>query len=254
MKIVILGTGNVASQLGAAFKEAKHSILQVYGRNARDAKELAKNLDSGFTTNLKEIDVYGEIYIIAVSDAAIAGVLKGLKLNKQLIAHTSGSISLNVFGNNFLNYGVFYPLQTISKNIPVNFRTTPICIESNIKSSEIMLMQLAKSISNEIHVVNTEQRSILHLAAVFANNFTNHLFNISSTILSENDLSFDLLKPLIFETANKLKDQSPAQIQTGPAIRGDKKTISRHLKMLKKYPGYKKIYNDITKSIQQIKK
>ena len=254
MKIVIIGTGNVATQLGIAFRRAKHNILQVYGRRLAEAKFLGEKLNADHTTKLKEINQQADIYIVAVTDAAIEKVLKNLVLQKQIAAHTSGSISINVFGNKFLNHGVFYPLQTISKNTSVNFRTTPICIESNNSNSQMKLKQLAKSISDEIYPVNSKQRSMLHLAAVFVNNFTNYLFHVGSTILSENNLSFDLLKPLIFQTANKLKNHNPDQIQTGPAMRGDKKTINRHLKMLKKYPGYKKIYKDITNNIRQIKK
>ncbi|MEP7170888.1 MAG: DUF2520 domain-containing protein [Bacteroidota bacterium] len=254
MKIVILGTGNVATQLGIAFRKAKHQIIQVYGRNTSHAKALAEKLNADFTTDLKEINQQAEIYILAVTDSSSQSILKELKLKKQLVVHTSGSVSIKVFGNKFLNSGVFYPVQTISKTIPLNFRTSPICIESNNDSSELKLIQLAKSISNEIYQINSEQRRALHLAAVFVNNFTNHLFHIGSTILSEKNLAFDLLKPLINQTVNNLKIKTPAEAQTGPAKRSDKEIINRQLKMLEKYPAYKKIYKDITESIEKTKK
>ncbi|MEO5570013.1 MAG: DUF2520 domain-containing protein [Bacteroidia bacterium] len=254
MKIVIIGTGNVAEQMGIAFLKAKYEIIQVVGRNTIHSKALAEKLQTDFTTNLQKINREGEIYIVAVTDAAITKILKELNLKEQLVVHTSGSVSITVFGKKFLNHGVFYPVQTISKNSSVNFRTAPICIEANNNSSQKKLVQLAKSISNEIVLINSEQRSVLHLAAVFVNNFTNHLFTVGEHILKKNNLSYNLLKPLINETINKVENQNPSEVQTGPAVRGDNLIIERHLKMLKKYPAYKKIYKDITESIQQIKK
>jgi predicted short-subunit dehydrogenase-like oxidoreductase (DUF2520 family) len=254
IKIVILGTGNVATQLGIAFQKAKHQIIQVYGRNAGHAKTLAKKLNTAFTSDLKKINLHADIYIIAVTDSSIETILKELNLTKQLVVHTSGSISMNVFKKKFLSHGVFYPVQTISKNIPVNFEKTVICIEANNKISQLQLFKLAQSISHHFALVNSAQRKVLHLAAVFVNNFTNHLFYIGDDILTKNDLSIELVIPLINQTVNNLKDRAPSEVQTGPAVRKDKETIERHLKMLEKYPSYKKIYKDITDSIQQAKK
>ncbi|HKR06684.1 MAG TPA: Rossmann-like and DUF2520 domain-containing protein [Bacteroidia bacterium] len=251
MKIVIIGTGNVATQLGIAFREAKHEIMQVYGRNKAHAKTLAKKLNTAFISDLKKINLQADIYLVAVSDSSIEAILKGLKLTKQLVAHTSGSISMNVFKKRFLNHGVFYPVQTISKNMPVDFKTTVICIEANNGPSQIKLHRLAQSISKETRLINSAQRRWLHLAAVFVNNFTNHLFHIGDDILTKNGLWPELLMPLINQTVNNLKDKTPSEVQTGPAVRRDKNTIDRHLKMLEKYPAYKKIYKDITQSIQQ---
>lgn len=254
MKIVILGTGNVAIQLGFAFQKAGHHILQVYGRNIIAAVSLAKKMNAGFAINLKEIDKSANIYLVTVSDSSIQKVLQELPLKRQLIAHTSGSVPMSAFGKRFLNQGVFYPLQSISKNIKTNFKSTPICIEAGNEESQKKLMQLAGSISNEVYVINSEKRLFLHLAAVFVNNFTNHLFAIAENILLQNDLPFDLLKPLISQTAAKIKNQNPADMQTGPAARNDKKIIGTHLNMLKKYPYYRNIYRDITESIQKLRK
>jgi predicted short-subunit dehydrogenase-like oxidoreductase (DUF2520 family) len=226
----------------------------VYGRNRSHAKALSEKLKTDFTTDIKKISAGADVYLIAMTDSSIETFSKKLVLKKELIAHTSGSVSMEVFKKNFLNYGVFYPLQTITKNSAVNFRSTPICIEATNIDAQQKLMKLAQSLSDTVFVINSEERKIMHLAAVFVSNFTNHLFHIGETILKDNNLSFNLLKPLIAETINKLKNQTPAESQTGPAARNDKVIIERQLKMLKKYPAFKNIYKDITESIQQIKK
>ena len=254
MKIVIIGTGNVATQLGLAFSKAKHQVVQVYGRNSSHAKALSKKLKTVFTTDLKKINPQADVYIIAVTDAAIEKILKELPLTNQLFAHTSGSVPISVFKKRFVNYGSFYPVQTISKDIPVNFKTTVLCIEANNNAAQIQLFKLAQSIGKQFALINSAQRRVLHLAAVFANNFTNHLFHISDNILTKNGLFIELLIPLINQTVSNLKDKFPSEVQTGPAVRRDKETIDRHLKMLSKYPAYKKIYKDMTESIQKSKK
>jgi predicted short-subunit dehydrogenase-like oxidoreductase (DUF2520 family) len=254
MKIVIIGTGNVATQLGLAFRKAKHQIIQVYGRNSSHVKTLSKKLNTVFTSDLKKINPRADVYIIAVTDASIEEIVKDLPLKNQLIVHTSGSVPISVFKKKFVNYGSFYPAQTISKDIPVNFKTTVICIEAGNRASQIQLFKLAQSIGKQFALINSEQRRVLHLAAVFANNFTNHLFHISDDILTKNGLFIEMLIPLINQTVANLKDKIPSEVQTGPAVRRDKETIDLHLKMLEKYPAYKKIYKDITESIQKSKK
>lgn len=253
MKIVILGTGNVASQLANALKIAGHDLLQVYGRNKEAAYKLSKQHNTTFTDDLKKINTKADIYIIAVADAAIPTIVKKLALKNQVIVHTSGSISLDVFKNNYTNCGVLYPVQTISKNGKTNFRTTPFGIEaSNTKSLKVLEM-IAKSLSANVFHINSDQRKTLHLAAVFANNFTNHLLTIAEKILSNKNLPFDLLKALIEETVKKIRTHSPASVQTGPAERKDSVTLEKHLKMLEKNPLYKKIYIAISESIQESK-
>jgi predicted short-subunit dehydrogenase-like oxidoreductase (DUF2520 family) len=250
MKIVIIGTGNVATQLGIAFKTAGHTIVQVFGRDIDQARLLSKKLNSGFTIDLGEINLNANFYLIAVSDSSIENVIQKIKLKNQIIVHTSGSVPMNVFKNKFLNYGIFYPLQTILKQKKTDFNITPVCIESNNKNTLAKLTALAKSITNTIYQVTSEQRAVIHLSAVFVNNFTNHLFSIAEIILVDNKISFEILKPLIEQTVSNIKDKSPMAVQTGPAMRGDEKIISMHLNMLKKYPEYKKIYKELTQSIQ----
>lgn len=249
MKIVIIGTGNVATQLGKVFKKAGHTIVQVYSRSTTGGIALADKLHTEVIFDIHFIDAKADVYIIAVSDSAIGSILRELPLKKQLVVHTSGSVSIKVFEKKFLNYGVLYPLQTISQNSNTNFKSTPVCIEAGNEASKKKLVQLARSISNEVHTINSEQRLFLHLAAVFVNNFTNHLFTIAENILSKKKLPFDLLKPLINETVRKIMNNHPWDVQTGPAMRNDVSSISKHLKMLEKFPEYKVIYGHITRNI-----
>ncbi|MFI5219456.1 MAG: Rossmann-like and DUF2520 domain-containing protein [Bacteroidia bacterium] len=254
MKIVIIGTGKVATQLGNALKKAGHAIVQVFGRNIHSARLLAGKLKSEFTSDIKALNASSDVYLIAISDSAIEKIVKKIPVSRQIFAHTSGSISMQVFGKKFLNQGVFYPLQTITTKTNINFETTPICIEAANEFAKKRLLQLAKSISSEIYFINSKQRSALHLAAVFANNFSNHLFAIAEDILATNNLSFEMLQPLIHQTVQNIRSESPSMVQTGPASRNDIKTIRNHLKELDKSPSYRKIYKEITESIIKTKK
>lgn len=253
-KIVIIGAGNVATQLGLALKKSKHTIIQVYSKHKSSASNLAKSLNCDYTNYSDKINLSADIYIIAVNDDAIAEVVKQLRLADKIVVHTSGSVEMNILKSSSKNYGVFYPLQTFSKNNKVDFSTIPICLEANNTATLKTLQSIAKSISNNVQIINSEQRKTIHLAAVFACNFTNHLYTISSTILESANLSFDILKPLIEETAKKIKNTSPVETQTGPAVRDDKKTINNHLKMLSDNKEYQQLYKIISKSISDFNK
>ncbi len=248
-KIVIIGAGNVATQLCLALKKSKHTIVQVYSKHKSSAGILAKSLKCDFTNQPENIDTSADIYIIAVNDDSIIEVVKHLRLIDKIVIHTSGSVDMNILAPSSKNIGVFYPLQTFSKNNKVNFKIIPICIEANNNATFRVLNSLAKSVSNKVQKINSEQRKTIHLAAVFANNFCNHLYAIASDILESANVSFDILKPLIEETSKKIKNSSPVETQTGPAIRDDKKTMSSHLKMLSQKKKYQQLYNLISKSI-----
>lgn len=247
--IVLIGAGNVATHLGLALKKSNHTILEVYSKHNPSAIELAEKLKCPSTTSLNEINQNADIYIISVKDDAIANVAEHLHLNDKIIVHTSGSVDINVIKSCSKNYGVFYPLQTFSKNKKADFKNVPICIEANNTFTFKILENLAESISNNIHKITSQQRINIHIAAVFACNFTNHFYAIADTILKSNNLSLDLLKPLIAETAEKIKNNSPLEMQTGPAIRGDKKTMDKHLKMITD-KKYKQLYKLVSKSIE----
>jgi len=249
-KIVIIGAGNVGTQLSLALKKSKHTIIQVYSKHKSSASNLAKSLNCNYTNYPDKIDTTADIYIIAINDDSIVEIVKQLKLKDKIVVHTSGSVEMDILKPSSKNYGVFYPLQTFSKNNKVDFKIIPICLEASNTATFKILQSLAKSISNNVQKIDSEQRKTIHLAAVFANNFSNHLYTIAAAILKSANVSFDILKPLIEETAKKIKSSSPDEIQTGPAMRDDKKTMNKHLKMLSGKKDYQQLYKLISKSIK----
>ena len=249
-QIVILGSGNVATRLSIALQLAGLNILQIYGRNLHHSKILADHLGTKYTSDLKAIIPSADLYLLCISDDALTEVIEDFPEKDGLLVHTSGTISMDVFQSIQNNYGVFYPLQTFSKDKEIEFEEIPICIEANSKTNEAKLVRLAEKISNNIHLINSDQRKTLHVAAVFASNFTNYFYSISKDILETNQLSFDLLKPLIIETVEKALSQNPDKTQTGPARRGDKKIISAHLEFLNSQPVFKEMYELISKHIK----
>lgn len=227
LSIVIIGTGNVAEHLFNAFHQSqKVRIVQVIGRNK---VRLAKFSAEATTDDFAQI-ADADIYLIAVADDAITEVAQSISQKKGLVAHTSGSMEMNVIPNE--NRGVFYPLQTFTEGKSVNFDSIPICIEAKQDSSLELLQNLGSLISKKVYEIDSQKRKKLHLAAVFVNNFTNHLYGIGETICQEAGLSFDLLRPLILETAEKVQTLSPKDAQTGPARRGDTKSMENHLNLL----------------------
>jgi predicted short-subunit dehydrogenase-like oxidoreductase (DUF2520 family) len=249
-KIVFIGAGNVASAIAKTLHK-KHDIVQVYSKSNAHAEQLASVLHCSFTNSLKKIVSDADIYIIAVKDDAIEQVASVLRLGNKLVLHTSGAIDISPLKKISNRYGVLYPLQTFSKDSLIK-KGIPFCIEASDKNVKTELEELVKELKGEVHVLNSKQRARLHLAAVFVNNFTNHMFAIAEDILNEDKIPFDLLLPLIDETITKIKYKSPFQSQTGPALRKDKKTIKKHEKMLSDKPDYLSIYKQMTKSIQHI--
>ncbi len=250
--IVILGAGNVATHLSIALRKADFSIKCVYSKTIQAAKTLALKVDSHYTNEINQLPVEADLYIIAVKDEIIEEIIKHIKLKYGIIVHTAGSISMNVFENRFENYGVFYPLQTFSKSRDIDFSTVPVCIEANDEKLEKILVDLAKCISNSVHLIDTEKRKMLHLAAVFACNFANHMYSVATEILNQSDIPFDLLKPLIVETAQKATDSDPQNAQTGPAVRNDQNVILKHIELLKDKPEFEKIYRFVSESIYKL--
>lgn len=245
MKIVLLGSGNVATHLGKALKDSGHIILQIWSRTRGHAQALGQSLQCDFTSNLSHINEDGEIYIIAVSDDAIDEIASSFPLQNKILVHTSGTTDLDIPGIS----GVFYPLQTFSKQKDVDFSKIPIAIEGRNSEVTEQLNYLAKSVSSKVVLMNSEQRKALHIAAVFACNFSNHLYAIADKILSDNGLDFDLIKPLITETAEKVQFNSPVTVQTGPAVRRDEITLNKHLDFLKDMTAFKDLYEQLSQSI-----
>ncbi len=230
MDIVIIGAGNVATRLGIALKK-HHNITQVFSKHLANASVLAKKLNTTATDNIKSISTSADIYILSVTDDAIKSIVDELPDIKGLVIHTAGSIPIDIL-DKFNNHGIFYPFQTFSKNIDTSFDSIPILIEGNSKNSTVQLLKLASSLSKTVYEVSSEQRLLLHIAAVFACNFTNHLYNISKNISDKAELPFDILQPLIEETVSKAFKVSPEKAQTGPASRNDRQTIEKHIEIL----------------------
>jgi predicted short-subunit dehydrogenase-like oxidoreductase (DUF2520 family) len=247
ISVVLLGAGNVATHLfKACSASADVNIKQWYNRSLKTIDRY-KNVVA-ITDDLSQL-VVADIYILAVSDDAIETLSEHLPFENRLVVHTSGSTSLYAVDKK-QKRGVFYPLQTFSKDAEVNFTQIPLCIETLNKQDLPKLKALAKAIGSKSHKVNSDQRQGLHLAAVFVNNFTNQLYRIAHEITEANGAEFDILKPLIQETAKKIETLSPYMAQTGPALRNDKKTIKRHLKQLES-EHHKAVYELLTKSIQK---
>ncbi len=243
--ISIIGSGNVAQHLISAFEKSNEiELVQVFSRDKNkvkafvDSQKIINNYD-----DLQKVD----LIIIAVSDQAIVEVSNKIPFQNQLVAHTSGAVSLDNL-NDKNRQSVFYPLQTFSKNKEVNFTEIPICLEAQNESDFEILKKIATTISNKIYKINSEQRKSLHVSAVFVCNFVNHLYQIGNEICKTNNVDFEILKPLILETANKIKMLSPKEAQTGPAMRHDSETINSHLAFLSD-ENQKEIYKILTKSI-----
>ena len=245
IRVVIIGSGNVAQHLIKAF--AKNNIVEIVQAFSRNKENLTNLIDSSkITTDLNDL-VDADLYIISVSDNAISEVSNQLNLKNKLAVHTSGSIAMNHLDRKNRK-GVFYPLQTFSKSKDVNFNEIPICLEAENKEDYKLLETIAKSISDKVFKINSNQRKALHVSAVFVNNFVNHLYKIGNDICHENDIPFEILQPLILETANKITSLSPNEAQTGPAKRNDSLTINSHLQFLTD-ENQKEIYKILTKSI-----
>ncbi|MDI9258372.1 Rossmann-like and DUF2520 domain-containing protein [Flavobacterium sedimenticola] len=244
ISISIIGSGNVAQHLISALSKAEN--IELKQAFTRQKNTLTHLLDSD-----KIIDDYSEllpvdVIIIAVADNAISEVSRQILLKNQLIVHTSGSISIDDLQSH--RKGVFYPLQTFSKSKAVDFKTIPICLEAQNQEDYKTIEAVAQSISDCIYKVDSQQRKALHVAAVFVSNFVNHLYLMGNEICNENQLPFDILKPLIQETAIKILTLSPQDAQTGPAQRGDTVTINTHLAFLTD-TNQKEMYKLLTKSI-----
>lgn len=245
--IVLFGAGNVATHLFKAFSLAKNfEVVQVYNHKEPALDYFRKAVKT--TTDLSQI-VPADIYLLAVKDEAIPGLAKKLFPTNALIAHTSGGTSIDVF-RNFSRAGVFYPLQTFSKTREVDFKNIPVCIEANNEADLKLLEEMAGEISGNIFNVSSEQRRSLHVAAVFVSNFVNYLYTEGEEICRQNNLPFDILQPLILETAEKITRLNPKEAQTGPAIRRDQSVIESHLQLLN--PEQQKIYQVLTQSIQNL--
>lgn len=246
--LVLVGAGNVATHLGAALQKAGFDIKAVYSKTEISAHRLAKALATAYTTSLDNLPA-ADIYLVAVKDDALPEVAQQLKIGSGIIAHTCGSVDMDILKGSAASYGVLYPLQTFSKTREVNISQVPFCVEGCDEETTSKLEFVARSLSSNVHYLNSDQRQVLHVAAVFACNFTNHMYALAENILQQKHIPFNILLPLIEETAAKVKEHSPHAAQTGPAARGDQGIMQKHIELLKDDETAQAIYKLVSYSI-----
>lgn len=250
MKVVFIGSGNLATHLSLAIKGAGIEVVQVYSQTESHARLLANKLSCSYTTEPESIVVDADIYIFSVKDSALLDLIYKIPQNKGLWLHTAGSVPMGVFEGFNDRYGVLYPLQTFSKNRDIDFSIVPVFIESNSAGDEAYLLSFAGKLTRQVIPLSSEKRKHLHLAAVWACNFTNHMYLMASKILQEQSLSESFLLPLIDETAAKVHQLSAREAQTGPAIRYDENIIEKHIELLSD-PNMKELYRLVSRNIHK---
>lgn len=254
MRVTMIGSGNVSTHLAAALKNAGHRIIQVFSPNIGHASLLAYHVGAEATDDISTINAETDLYIIAVKDDAIANIAQQLAVHQRLIVHTSGATALEVLSGITQHAGVFYPLQTFSKEKELDFRSVPLCIEGASEAITKHLIELGQTISNNIYRVDSAQRRILHLSAVFACNFPNYLYNVAQNLLAKHQLDFNLLRPLIMETAEKVQQRFPADVQTGPAVRNDVQTMAAHEQLLQGDVFLQNLYRLLSEGVTKMEK
>ena len=271
MKIVLIGAGNLATHLGKALHAAGHDMLQVFSRTMQSAETLASLLDAEPLTDIAQVRDDADVYIFSVKDSALVqlvaqlcrheadglgedGAVNALRKAKKgeherVFLHTAGSMPMSVFKGMAQHYGVLYPMQTFSKQREVDFSIIPCFVEANDEFAQKQIEGLAREISGRVYLLSSEDRKYLHLSAVFACNFANHCYAISQELLEEHGIPFDVMLPLINETAAKVHEMKPKDAQTGPAVRYDENVIGKQSKLLENHPHFKKVYDSMSKSI-----
>jgi predicted short-subunit dehydrogenase-like oxidoreductase (DUF2520 family) len=253
LRIGLLGAGRVASLLGPALVAAGHQVVFVWSRTAAATEALATQLPGAQAFTALPFPLPpADVYLLAVPDAAVAPLLASTPWPEgALVAHLAGALPLAVFeAQPAVQGGVFYPLQTFSSGRTIDWPHVPLCIEANSLAAEATLLDLARSLSQHVRRLDSAQRLKLHVAAVFANNFTNHLLGIADALLAEAALPPELLAPLVRETVNKALANPPFTVQTGPAVRRDAPTLAAHQAALMAHPAWQALYTQLTASIQ----
>lgn len=271
MKIVLIGAGNLATHLGKALHAAGHDMVQVFSRTMLSAETLASLLNAEPLTDIAQVRDDADVYIFSVKDSALVqlvaqlcrhdadglgedGAVNALRKAKKgeherVFLHTAGSMPMSVFKGMAQHYGVLYPMQTFSKQREVDFSIIPCFVEANDEFAQKQIEGLAREISGRVYQLSSEDRKYLHLSAVFACNFANHCYAISQELLEEHGIPFDVMLPLINETAAKVHEMMPKDAQTGPAVRYDENVIGKQSKLLENHPHFKKVYDSMSKSI-----
>ncbi|HEX5150110.1 MAG TPA: DUF2520 domain-containing protein [Parafilimonas sp.] len=249
MNITIIGSGNVAVALGKLFKENNHAVNEVVGRNAITVRNLAETLGTGFCFSLDQMNTNSDMFVIAVKDDAVAEVSAQLNLHEKIVVHTCGSVSIKALEQTSKNYGALYPLQSLRKELNYS-PVIPLLVDGNNDSTRQTIFNLASSVSDSVIIANDEMRLQYHLSAIIVSNFSNHLFALAKEYCDKNNTDFKLLLPLIEETVHRMHYYDPADMQTGPAARGDEITLQKHLVLLQSLPELQKIYELMSESIK----
>ena len=251
-KVVLIGAGNVATHLGKALLRTGYKVLQVYSRTVASASVLAEKLKTSYVTSLEEVRCDADLYIVALKDAALQELVPQIVKGREeaLFVHTAGSMPMQIWKGHALRYGVLYPMQTASKERSFDWTEVPIFIEAASSDDLNFIENIAQSLSNQVVLSTSQQRQALHLAAVFACNFSNHMYAIAEKLLAEQGLKFDVMKFLIRETEHKAENISPLKAQTGPAVRNDENVMHKHLSLLRGTPECE-LYRMISESIIQ---
>ena len=243
-----MGTGNTATVLGRLVQRSGHTVSQVVGRTYAGMERLGNLLHAPFTNDPKAITTEGDLYILAVSDNAIGQVASWLSVDKRLVVHTAGSVGSEILSGCSTNYGVLYPLQSLRKEME-ELPQIPFLVEGNTKDVGAVIYDFASTMSANVKFATAHERLITHIAAIIVSNFTNHLYVVSEDFCNREHIDFNLLQPLIRETVMRLEKFSPTQMQTGPASRNDTETITKHLRLLDRYPLQRSLYEFLTESI-----
>lgn len=249
MKVVIIGAGNVATVFGRLIVQANHQVIQVISRNISHASKLAEELGCPATDSPQKLTDDGDLYIAAMGDTALNQIHQSYFLADKLIVHTAGSASKDLLKTVSVNYGVLYPLQSLRKENSQLQQDIPLLVDANSLEAIAVIEKFASSISTSVMRADDEQRLKLHVAAVFVSNFTNHMYTLANEYCVKEAVDFRLLQPLIEETAFRLRNHLPGDMQTGPAIRKDTPTLDKHLRMLANHPALRKVYLRMTDSI-----
>jgi predicted short-subunit dehydrogenase-like oxidoreductase (DUF2520 family) len=256
MNIILIGAGNLATNLAKALVKAGHTIPQVFSRTQASAQALAEQIGAQPTTDLDALGYNADVYVLSIKDSALRDVASRVCEGRTqgVFVHTAGSMPLDVFAGKAQHYGVLYPMQTFSKSREVDFSVIPTFVEWNDDQAKATVSALAESISRRVFNLSSADRKYLHLAAVWACNFANHCFDISAEILEQHNIPFNVMLPLIDETAAKVHSLSPRDAQTGPAVRYDENVIGAQAELLASHPQLQHLYLELSKSIHERRK
>ncbi len=253
MKVILLGAGNLATHLGKALMKAGHDIMQVYSRTQESASALAATVGAAPVTDISQVRDDADLYVFSVKDSVLADLIPLLCKGKEtkVFVHTAGSVAMDVFQGMAFHYGVLYPMQTFSKAREVDFSGIPCFIEYSDDFAKRVVEEAACSVSRRVYSLPSADRKYLHLAAVFACNFVNHCYAVSNDLLGKHGIPFDVMLPLIDETAAKVHQLRPAEAQTGPAVRYDENVIRAQASLLRDNPPLKDIYERMSLDIHR---